>query len=56
MDFGRMRAADIKGNTRVHLPKAMESELEARMEVRRVEGKKIFIECMNYLRMKMVKW
>ena len=42
-----MKATDMKGNKRIFLPKAMENDLEARIEVRRMEGKKIYKECMD---------
>ena len=35
MDFSRMRATDMKQNKRIFLPKDLEQELEAKMEVRR---------------------
>ena len=49
LDFGRMKATDMKGNKKIVLPKAMENDLEAMMEVRRMEAKKIFRECMKLL-------
>ena len=49
MDFSRMRATDIKQNKRIFLPKDLEQELEAKMEVRRMEGSKFFDECMKIL-------
>ena len=49
MDFGRVRATDMKGNKRIFLPKAMEHDLEARMEIRRAEANRIFDECVKLL-------
>ena len=49
MDFGRLRATDMKQNKRIYLPKAMNQGLEARMELRRVEVSELFDECYKLL-------
>ena len=49
MDFSRMKATDMKQNKRIFLLKDLGKELEAKMEVRRMEGSKFFDECMKIL-------
>ena len=42
LDFGRMRATDAKGNTRVILPKPGSVMFEMELEVKRIEWTKVF--------------
>ena len=49
MNFGRCKATNMKGNKRVHLPKAGSPSLEAFLEIRRQEASRIFDECLKIL-------
>ena len=49
MDFGRMRATEMKGNKRVVLPKASDIKVEAMMEVRRKRAAKLYDLCVKKL-------
>ena len=49
MNFGRFKATNMKGNKRVHLPKAGSPSLEAFLEIRRQEASRIFDECLKIL-------
>ena len=47
MDFGRMKATEMKNNKRVTLPKASSIQMEALMEVRRKRASQLFDMCMK---------
>ena len=49
MDFGRMRATEMKGNKRVVLPKASNIQVEALMEVRRKRAAQLYDMCVKKL-------
>ena len=49
MDFGRMKATEMKNNKRVTLPKASSIQMEALMEVRRKRASQLFDMCMKKL-------
>ena len=49
MDFGRMRATEMKTNKRVVLPKASNIQVEALIEVRRKRAAKLYDQCIRKL-------
>ena len=49
MDFGKMRATEMKGNKRVVLPKASNIQVEALMEVRRKRAAQLYDMCVKKL-------
>ena len=49
MDFGKMRATEMKGNKRVVLPKASDIKVEALMEVRRKRAAQLYDLCVKKL-------
>ena len=49
LNFGRCKATNMKGNKRIHLPKAGSPSLEAFLEIRRQEASRIFDQCVALL-------